>query len=801
MRAWMTSMALVLCVTASARAGDVRATLDSSDGSSAFVVRDADSNELARVQSDGRVGIGTNAPVHALDVAGDVNLSGDLRVDGAAVSIVTNVTASSPLASSGGTAPNLTLQTADAAQAGALSSSDWNTFNAKVPTNRTIATTAPLTGGGALSEDLTLALPAATAEANGYLASNDWSNFSAAFGWGNHADAGYATGSPVYIESDPVWGAASDGVWTAINAKVDGSGTASYVPKFTASGTVGDSAMVSDASGNVGIGTTTPGYKLDVNGAINGSSITIGGTPVSTSTDTYWSVSSGGGGKIQYSGGNVGVGAENPHASALLEVAATDKGMLTPRMTRDQRDAIGTPATGLLIYQTDNTPGFYFYDGAQWSSISAGAGAVTAVTASSPLASSGGATPNLSIPLASSSQTGALTSADWVLFNAKVPTNRTITTTAPLTGGGALSGNLTLALPAATTAVNGYLASNDWSTFNAKVPTNRTITTTAPLTGGGALSGNLTLALPAATTAVNGYLASNDWSAFNAKVPTNRSITASTGLTGGGTLAADRTISLTGQALALHNLNAAGLVTRTGADAITSRVIAVSGNGIAVANSNGVSGNPTLSLDIGTGATQVAAGNHTHADYSTPPGAIHAYGGASAPSGYLLCNGAAVSRTTYAALFSAIGTNYGVGDGSTTFNVPNLQGRVPVGLSAADAEFDVRGETGGAKTHTLASNEIPAHVHLVDPPNSTTTTNGSHTHSYNDQYRGTTVSDDADDRNVASSTLNDAARTTGSGGSHTHTLDIPAFNSGSSGGGAAHNNLQPYLVVNYIIKH
>ena len=752
MRAWMTSMALVLCVTASARAGDVRATLDSSDGSSAFVVRDADSNELARVQSDGRVGIGTNAPVHALDVAGDVNLSGDLRVDGAAVSIVTNVTASSPLASSGGTAPNLTLQTADAAQAGALSSSDWNTFNAKVPTNRTIATTAPLTGGGALSEDLTLALPAATAEANGYLASNDWSNFSAAFGWGNHADAGYATGSPVYIESDPVWGAASDGVWTAINAKVDGSGTASYVPKFTASGTVGDSAMVSDASGNVGIGTTTPGYKLDVNGAINGSSITIGGTPVSTSTDTYWSVSSGGGGKIQYSGGNVGVGAENPHASALLEVAATDKGMLTPRMTRDQRDAIGTPATGLLIYQTDNTPGFYFYDGAQWSSISAGAGAVTAVTASSPLASSGGATPNLSIPLASSSQTGALTSADWVLFNAKVPTNRTITTTAPLTGGGALSGNLTLALPAATTAVNGYLASNDWS-------------------------------------------------AFNAKVPTNRSITASTGLTGGGTLAADRTISLTGQALALHNLNAAGLVTRTGADAITSRVIAVSGNGIAVANSNGVSGNPTLSLDIGTGATQVAAGNHTHADYSTPPGAIHAYGGASAPSGYLLCNGAAVSRTTYAALFSAIGTNYGVGDGSTTFNVPNLQGRVPVGLSAADAEFDVRGETGGAKTHTLASNEIPAHVHLVDPPNSTTTTNGSHTHSYNDQYRGTTVSDDADDRNVASSTLNDAARTTGSGGSHTHTLDIPAFNSGSSGGGAAHNNLQPYLVVNYIIKH
>ena len=553
-------------------------------------------------------------------------------------------------------------------------------------------------------------------------------------------------------------------------------------------------------SGQVGIRTNQPSCALDVNGAINCLGVTIGGTPVSTSTDTYWSVSSGGGGKIQYGGGNVGVGAENPHASALLEVAATDRGMLIPRMTRDQRDAIGTPATGLLVYQTDNTPGFYFYDGAQWSSISAGAGAVTDVTASGPLASSGGTTPNLSIALADSTHTGALRGTDWVLFNARVPTNRTITTTAPLTGGGALSGNLTLALPAATTAVNGYLTSNDWTTFNAKVPTNRTITTTAPLTGGGALSGNLTLALPAATTAVNGYLTSNDWSTFNAKAPTNRAINTSTGLAGGGTLAADRTISLTGQALALHNLGVNGVMVRTGSGAVTGRSVAVSGNGIAVANGDGVSGNPTMSLSIGSGSTQVAAGNHTHSDYATPAGVIQAYGGASAPVGYLLCNGVAVSRATYASLFSAIGTNYGAGDGSTTFNVPNLQGKVPVGLSA-DAEFNVLGESGGAKTHTLASNEIPAHVHLVDPPITTTATNGSHTHSYNDRYRGTTISDDASDRNVASDALNDLARTTGSGGAHTHTLDIEAFNSGGSGGGAAHNNLQPYLVVNYIIKY
>ena len=551
------------------------------------------------------------------------------------------------------------------------------------------------------------------------------------------------------------------------------------------------------SDGKMGIGTAAPEYKLDVAGGINGTAVTINGTPVASSTDTYWST--GGGGKIQYSGGNVGVGAANPHDSALLEVAATDKGMLIPRMTRDQRDAIGTPATGLLVYQADQTPGFYFYDGVQWSSVSDGAGTVTAVTASGPLASSGGTTPNLTIAMAGSTQTGALASADWVTFNAKVPTNRTIATTAPLTGGGALSGNLTLALPAATAAAHGYLTSNDWSTFNAKVPTNRTIATTAPLTGGGALSGNLTLALPAATAATNGYLGSNDWSTFSAKAPTNRTISTSTGLTGGGTLAADRTLSLAGQALALHNLGVNGLIVRTGSGTVTGRSVAVSGNGISVSNGDGVSGNPTFSLSIGTGSTQVSAGNHAHSDYATPAGVIHAYGGASAPSGYLLCNGASVSRTTYAALFSAIGTNYGVGDGSTTFNVPNLQGRVPVGLSA-DAEFNLLGETGGAKTHTLASNEIPAHVHLVDPPSSTTATNGNHTHSYNDRYRGTTISDDASDRNVANDVLNDVARTTGSGGVHTHSLDIEAFSSGSSGGGAAHNNLQPYLVVNYIIK-
>lgn len=99
-----------------------------------------------------------------------------------------------------------------------------------------------------------------------------------------------------------------------------------------------------------------------------------------------------------------------------------------------------------------------------------------------------------------------------------VPSTRSISTTAPLTGGGDLSANRTFAIPAATTSVNGYLTSTDWNTFNGKVSPSRTINTTSPLTGGGDLSADRTFAMPAATTSVNGYLTSADWNTFNGKV-------------------------------------------------------------------------------------------------------------------------------------------------------------------------------------------------------------------------------------------------------------------------------------------
>ena len=147
-----------------------------------------------------------------------------------------------------------------------------------------------------------------------------------------------------------------------------------------------------------------------------------------------------------------------------------------------------------------------------------------------------------------------------------------------------------------------------------------------------------------------------------------------------------------------------------------------------------------------------------------PIGSISAYGGENIPTNWLKCNGQAVSRTTYADLFSVIGTTYGSGDGSTTFNVPNISERVIVGNNG-DGEFSL-GNTGGEKEHTLTVDEMPSHTHDITPSGATT---------------------------FASGGSNDVNQTSGS---RTYTF----LGTGSTGGSQAHNNMQPYIALNYIIK-
>ena len=144
-------------------------------------------------------------------------------------------------------------------------------------------------------------------------------------------------------------------------------------------------------------------------------------------------------------------------------------------------------------------------------------------------------------------------------------------------------------------------------------------------------------------------------------------------------------------------------------------------------------------------------------------GSIQMYAGSTAPSGWLICDGSAVSRDDYANLFSVIGTTYGAGDGSTTFNIPNLKGRVPVGLDSSDTSFDTLGETGGSKS-------LQEHAHEVW---------------WGDKVFGISNSV-APTGNVWNTIgLRDASQGTA----------LKAISNGSGHSG----NLQPYIVINYII--
>lgn len=155
----------------------------------------------------------------------------------------------------------------------------------------------------------------------------------------------------------------------------------------------------------------------------------------------------------------------------------------------------------------------------------------------------------------------------------------------------------------------------------------------------------------------------------------------------------------------------------------------------------------------------------------------------SAPSGYLLEDGSAVSRTTYAALFAAIGTTYGAGNGSTTFNLPDSRGRAGVNISASDSEFDVMGEKPGSKREQLTIAQIPSHTH----------TQNSHNH--NGGYANPYVSD---------SSLGGIGVSSQSGGSFGFYLRAgqPATATNqNTGGDDDHNNIQPSIVKLSAIKY
>jgi microcystin-dependent protein len=294
--------------------------------------------------------------------------------------------------------------------------------------------------------------------------------------------------------------------------------------------------------------------------------------------------------------------------------------------------------------------------------------------------------------------------------------------------------------------------------------------------------------------------------AVGSNLTSNTVLTLTTGATSNRTLdisASNVTVSIAGAALiddadasaqrttlglgtiATQNANAVS-ITGGSVTGITDLALADGGTGASLTdpNANAVLGwNDTAGAMIfftaGTGVTINATSNTISSSAASiiPVGSLMPYAGTSAPTGWTLCFGQAVSRTTFADLFAVVGTTYGIGDGSTTFNLPDLRGRVVAGKDdmggtsanrltglSGGVNGDVLGAAGGAEIHTLTTAEMPSHTH--------------------------TITYGVDDVNGGGGTFPSYLEDTG----RTETAN-------ATGGGGAHNNVQPTFILNYIIKN
>jgi microcystin-dependent protein len=210
-------------------------------------------------------------------------------------------------------------------------------------------------------------------------------------------------------------------------------------------------------------------------------------------------------------------------------------------------------------------------------------------------------------------------------------------------------------------------------------------------------------------------------------------------------------------------------------------------------------------VEVGnTGAVDITA------DTIIPAGMIMPTAGSVEPSGWLYCYGQNLSRTTYARLFTAVGTTYGAGDGSTTFGMPDLRGRTIAGkdnmggttasrLTAAGSGITgtTLGSAGGTETHALTIAQLATHTHIQD----------SHNHGGASGSAAPNLQL-SDGRDII---YTNAAAGTGTFGTapgtsnlraapHTHSISANTATNQNTGSGTAHQNTQPTIILNYLIK-
>jgi microcystin-dependent protein len=186
-----------------------------------------------------------------------------------------------------------------------------------------------------------------------------------------------------------------------------------------------------------------------------------------------------------------------------------------------------------------------------------------------------------------------------------------------------------------------------------------------------------------------------------------------------------------------------------------------------------------ITLDTDTNNIRIHDGSTAGGKELIPAGTIMAYGGASAPDGYILCDSSAISRTTYARLFAVISTTFGVGDGSTTFNLPDLRDKVPLGKGSNNATLGTTTGSAGASSVLTSASKTG-----VTTASNTTGSDGD-----GDLTVGTTsVAASAKD-STTTSVVNSVTQA-----AHTHSIPSLSVNAFTV------NTTLPSEIVNYIIK-
>jgi len=264
------------------------------------------------------------------------------------------------------------------------------------------------------------------------------------------------------------------------------------------------------------------------------------------------------------------------------------------------------------------------------------------------------------------------------------------------------------------------------------------------------------------------------------------------------------------------------VVTSTGSLTATRNVIAPASASKVYIIKNSTTGGQSIQIKYATGTAVLVPNGQTVPVYgdgsnfytavtnTVPAGSIQMWATASAPSGYVICNGTAISRTLYSTLFGVIGTTFGVGDGSTTFNVPDYTNRMPYGTTV--------GATGGAATTTIATTNLPSHTHTFSGSVSTTgsgTTNTGNAaisdpgHAHGLPAAGTsgpgTFYAAANTQGYPLSVGTTSATTGITDSGHTHAFSVTSSGTASgttdgTGSGTAISTISPYLGINFIIK-